>query len=152
MQEPGVAEKELSPANARHLVRQILCNRFTSKAAGGGRGPVHVGVRADGVHRRHQLLPQHGPELGAGCAVGGRQGDGAHQVHRQRRQPHLPLRHYPTSAATAPPPRRPTSPPTRPSTTSATSSRSSTHSASTRCSLWVTTGVPSSPGTYACSR
>ncbi|CAO2038765.1 unnamed protein product [Urochloa humidicola] len=35
MQEPGVAEKEFSPANARHLKRQILCNRLTSKVAGG---------------------------------------------------------------------------------------------------------------------
>ncbi|CAO2038855.1 unnamed protein product [Urochloa humidicola] len=35
MQEPGVAEKEFSPANARHLMRQILCNRLTSKVAGG---------------------------------------------------------------------------------------------------------------------
>ncbi|KAL6638206.1 hypothetical protein ACP70R_025778 [Stipagrostis hirtigluma subsp. patula] len=34
-QEPGVAEREFSPANARYLMRQILCNRFTSEAAGG---------------------------------------------------------------------------------------------------------------------
>ncbi|RLN39540.1 bifunctional epoxide hydrolase 2-like [Panicum miliaceum] len=33
--EPGVAEEELSPANARYIVRQGLCNRFTSEAAGG---------------------------------------------------------------------------------------------------------------------
>jgi len=36
-QEPGVAEKEFSPANARYIVRQILCNRFTSEAAGGAK-------------------------------------------------------------------------------------------------------------------
>ncbi|CAD6207472.1 unnamed protein product [Miscanthus lutarioriparius] len=34
-QEPGVAEKEFSPANARYLMKQILCNRFTSSAVGG---------------------------------------------------------------------------------------------------------------------
>ncbi|WVZ61163.1 hypothetical protein U9M48_011078 [Paspalum notatum var. saurae] len=32
-QEPGVAEKEFSPANARRVMRQILCNRFTSRGA-----------------------------------------------------------------------------------------------------------------------
>jgi len=37
VQEPGVAEKEFSPANARYIVRQILCNRFTSEAAGGAK-------------------------------------------------------------------------------------------------------------------
>ncbi|PUZ36229.1 hypothetical protein GQ55_9G021200 [Panicum hallii var. hallii] len=36
-QEPGVAEEEFSPANARYIVRQILCNRFTSEAAGGAK-------------------------------------------------------------------------------------------------------------------
>ena len=35
MQEPGVAEKEFSPATARYLMKPILCNRFTSSAAGG---------------------------------------------------------------------------------------------------------------------
>ncbi|AQK61793.1 Epoxide hydrolase isoform 3 [Zea mays] len=64
-------------------------------ADGGGRGPLRVGVRADGLHGAHQLLPQHGPQLGAGGAVGGRQGAGAHQVHRRRRRPHLPLPGHP---------------------------------------------------------
>ncbi|TVU39340.1 hypothetical protein EJB05_12753, partial [Eragrostis curvula] len=32
-QEPGVAEKEFSPANARHIMRRILCKRFHSEAA-----------------------------------------------------------------------------------------------------------------------
>jgi len=40
VQEPGVAEKEFSPANARYIVRQILCNRFTSEAAGGAKPPA----------------------------------------------------------------------------------------------------------------
>jgi pimeloyl-ACP methyl ester carboxylesterase len=35
MQEPGVAEKEFSPANARYQMKRILCNRFTFSAAGG---------------------------------------------------------------------------------------------------------------------
>lgn len=40
VQEPGVAEKEFSPANARYLMKMILCNRFTSEAAGGDKpGP-----------------------------------------------------------------------------------------------------------------
>uniref|UniRef100_K4AC49 AB hydrolase-1 domain-containing protein n=1 Tax=Setaria italica TaxID=4555 RepID=K4AC49_SETIT len=64
-------------------------------ADGGGPGLLRVGVRADGVHGRHQLLPQHGPELGAGGAVGGRQGAGAHQVRRRRRRPHVPLPGHP---------------------------------------------------------
>ncbi|RCV40096.1 hypothetical protein SETIT_9G024200v2 [Setaria italica] len=34
-QEPGVAEREFSPANARYLMRQILCNRFSPDASGG---------------------------------------------------------------------------------------------------------------------
>ncbi|PWZ20953.1 Epoxide hydrolase A [Zea mays] len=34
-QEPGVAEKEFSPANARYQMKRILCNRFTFSAAGG---------------------------------------------------------------------------------------------------------------------
>ncbi|KAL6638207.1 hypothetical protein ACP70R_025779 [Stipagrostis hirtigluma subsp. patula] len=34
-QEPGVAENQFSPANARYLMRQILCNRLTSESAGG---------------------------------------------------------------------------------------------------------------------
>ncbi|KAL6893753.1 hypothetical protein ACP4OV_007851 [Aristida adscensionis] len=43
-QEPGVAEKEFCPANARHIMRQILCNRFTSEAAGGGeKKPAEAG-------------------------------------------------------------------------------------------------------------
>ncbi|XP_062212929.1 uncharacterized protein LOC133913720 isoform X1 [Phragmites australis] len=39
-QEPGVAEKEFSPANARYIVRQILCSRFTSEADGGKKPEV----------------------------------------------------------------------------------------------------------------
>ncbi|XP_062212930.1 uncharacterized protein LOC133913720 isoform X2 [Phragmites australis] len=38
--EPGVAEKEFSPANARYIVRQILCSRFTSEADGGKKPEV----------------------------------------------------------------------------------------------------------------
>ncbi|KAL5211090.1 hypothetical protein ABZP36_006713 [Zizania latifolia] len=33
-QKPGVAEEEFCPANARYMMRQILCNRFTVGAAG----------------------------------------------------------------------------------------------------------------------
>ncbi|KAF0912302.1 hypothetical protein E2562_013982 [Oryza meyeriana var. granulata] len=33
-QEPGVAEKEFAPAHARHIMRKILCNRFTADGAG----------------------------------------------------------------------------------------------------------------------
>ncbi|OEL16069.1 Bifunctional epoxide hydrolase 2 [Dichanthelium oligosanthes] len=40
-QEPGVAEKELSPAKARYITRQILCSRYTAEsAAGDGNKPV----------------------------------------------------------------------------------------------------------------
>ncbi|VAH97670.1 unnamed protein product [Triticum turgidum subsp. durum] len=61
-------------------------------AHGGGHRLLRRGVREDGLHGRHQLLPQHGPELGAGGAVGGRQGGGADQVHRGGRRPDVPLR------------------------------------------------------------
>ncbi|KAJ1292851.1 hypothetical protein BS78_01G021800 [Paspalum vaginatum] len=43
-QEPGVAEQQFSPANARRLMRQILCNRFTS---GGSSQPEQPAVAAE---------------------------------------------------------------------------------------------------------
>jgi pimeloyl-ACP methyl ester carboxylesterase len=52
-QEPGVAEKEFSPANARHLVRNILCNRFTVKAA----GPEKPTAEADAAGNDSPLPP-----------------------------------------------------------------------------------------------
>ena len=35
LQEPGVAEKELAPAYAKHIMTGILCNRFGERKAEG---------------------------------------------------------------------------------------------------------------------
>nr|CAB3497560.1 unnamed protein product [Digitaria exilis] len=46
-QEPGVAEKEYSPANARNIMRRILSMRFTPESSG-GKKPEAADAVADG--------------------------------------------------------------------------------------------------------
>ncbi|CAO2038881.1 unnamed protein product [Urochloa humidicola] len=97
--EPGVAEKEFSPANAQHVVRQILCNRFTSKVAGGSGKPEEPAAGSEPLPPRltEADVDQFASEFertGFTGGInfyrnmdrnwGGRQGDGAHQVHRRR--------------------------------------------------------------------
>nr|CAB3492577.1 unnamed protein product [Digitaria exilis] len=47
-QEPGVAEKEFSPANARSIIRRILCSHYTSASeASGDKKPEPPGADED---------------------------------------------------------------------------------------------------------
>ena len=72
---PGTSYLEALPAGAAPAL---------GVADGAGDGVLRQRVRAHRLQRRPQLVPRHGPALGAAAALRGREEPGAVLLHRQR--------------------------------------------------------------------
>ncbi len=113
-QEPGKAEKELE-ADVARTMRMLLFSASGSPEPGEARAPLaqvgglprpdagpegaagladaegpgllHERVQADGLPRRPQLVPEHGPQLRPHGRMGHREGHHPRDVHRRRPRP-----------------------------------------------------------------